>query len=97
MDAVSGNEPTTADENVRYKWGFMFVTFALFLDVMGRSVVRDEAAWDLLALAILPGLFCGVPARQNTSSGYRVRMVVLVVCLAGIIGAVTAYIIAYLR
>ena len=59
--------------------------YALLVDVMYRSLARNEAAWDLMALVIGGGLFCGVyQARQKILGHGWVMKVVLVACLAGV-------------
>jgi hypothetical protein len=60
-----------AVENASYKWACIFVTYALFFDVAYRAAVRNEAAWDLMALAIMSGVVCTIyQARQKTVSGW---------------------------
>jgi hypothetical protein len=86
---VQRDERTVAVENASYKWACIFTTYALFIEVMYRGAVRHEAAWDLLALAIAPGVICTIyQARHKTVSGW---MAVLMVCSAV---AVAAYIAA---
>ncbi len=76
-----------AVENTSYKWACIFVIFALLIDVMYRGLVRDEAAWDLMALACVPGVICTVyQARQKTLSRRWVMEGMLVACLAAAIG-----------
>ena len=53
---VGRDERTVAVENASFKWAYIFVAFALLIDGAYRGAVRHEAAWDLLALAILPGI-----------------------------------------
>lgn len=82
------DERTVAVENASYKWACTFLTFALFIDVMYRAVVRNEAAWDLLALVIVGAA---------TSTVYQVchktlppLKTAIIACVAGIIAAVIA-------
>lgn len=64
--SVLRDERTVAVENANYRWAFSFIVFALLMDVMCRAVVLHEAAWDLMALAIVPGIACGMyQARQK--------------------------------
>lgn len=89
--AVERDERTVAVENASYRWAYGALTYALLVDVMFRSLVRHEAAWDLMALAIGGGIFCGVyQARQKILGHGWVMKAVLVACLAGVIAAVVA-------
>jgi len=86
---VQRDERTVAVENASYRWACTFVTFALLIDVIYRGAVHNEAAWDLMALASVPGIICTIyQARHKTVSGW---LAVLMVCSAV---AVAAYIAA---
>ena len=90
---VRRDERTVAVENASYKWACTFLTFALFIDVMYRAVVRNEAAWDLMALAILPGIASLVyKARRKTLPkgwGWKLMLFVFVaVVIAAVIAAI---------
>jgi hypothetical protein len=52
---VERDERTIAVENAGYRWSYLVLSFGLLLLVMYRSLVRHEAAWDLLGLVILGG------------------------------------------
>lgn len=52
---VVRDERSVAVENASYKWSCIFLTYALLLDGMYRGLVRQEAAWDLMAMVILSG------------------------------------------
>ena len=89
--SVERDERTVAVENASYKWAFNFVTFALLIDVVYRGAVRNEDAWDLMALAIVPSLACTMyQARQKILGQGWVWKVVLIACLAGVISFVIA-------
>jgi len=87
--SVQRDERTVAVENASYKWACIFVTYALLIDGVYRGVVRNEAAWDLLALAIVPGIVCTIyQARQKTVAGWiAVFMVCCAVACAAFIAA----------
>jgi len=88
---VKRDERTVAVENASYKWACIFITFALLIDVMYRGAVRNEAAWDLMALVIVPGVVCTMyQARQKILGQGWVWKVVLIACLAGVISFVIA-------
>jgi hypothetical protein len=89
------DERTVAVENASYKWAYTFVTIALFIDVMCRAVVFHEAAWDLMALAIVPAIACTIyQARQRIWGQGRVWKLVFIGLLAGVIGFIVAAIAA---
>jgi hypothetical protein len=93
--AVERDERTVAVENASYRWAYLLLTYALLLDVMVHSLVRHEAAWDLFALVIGGGVFCGVyQARQKVLAHGWVLKAALVACLAGVLGAVLAAVLA---
>jgi hypothetical protein len=95
---VKVDERTVAVENASYRWAYGFVILALFVDVMYRSAFRDEAAWDLMALAILPGLFCAFyQARQGTLGDSWVRTAILATCLGAVLGLVAGFMLAFLQ
>lgn len=74
------DERTVAVENASYKWACSFTCYALLIDMMYRAAVLNEAAWDLMALAVVPGIICTVyQARHKTVS---VWAAVLMVCSA---------------
>lgn len=53
---VKKDERTTFIENLSYKFGYNFITFALFFDVIYRSLRFNEAPWDLLVIIIISAL-----------------------------------------
>jgi hypothetical protein len=55
LSGVVRDERTVAVEQASYRFAYVFITFALLLDVMFRGLVRGEAAWDLLAIVIVGG------------------------------------------
>jgi hypothetical protein len=88
---VERDERTVAVENASYRWAYGLLTYALLVDVMCRSLIRHEAAWDLMALVIVGGAFCGAyQARQRILARGWMTKAVLVACVAGVIAAVLA-------
>jgi hypothetical protein len=66
--SVERDERRVAVENASYKWAYTFIIFALLIDVMYRGAVRDEAAWDLMALIGVGGIVSMMyQARQKTA------------------------------
>ena len=53
--SIERDERTTSVENAGYRWSYLVLSFGLLLIVSYRSLVRHEAAGDLLALVILGG------------------------------------------
>ena len=85
---VVQDQRTVAVENASFRWALNFVTFALLIDGVCRGLFRNEAAWDLLALAIVPGIICTIyQARQKTVSGW---VAVFMVCCAVVVAAFIA-------
>jgi hypothetical protein len=88
---VLRDERTVAVENASYRWAYSLLTYALLVDVMWRSLVRHEAAWDLMALVIAGGIFAGAyQFRQKILAQGWVMKVVLVCCVAAVIAALVA-------
>ena len=49
--SIEKDERTIFIENASYKLGYNFISFALLLDVVYRSLRFNESSWDLLALS----------------------------------------------
>lgn len=91
LQAVDWDERTVAVENASYRWAYSLISFALLVDVLYRSLVYHEAAWDVMALVIVGGAVCTVyQARQKVLTHRWVMKVVLVACVAGVLAAVLA-------
>ena len=92
QQVVERDERTLAVENSGYRWAYGLLTFALLIDVMYRSVARQEGAWDLMALVIGGGVFCSIhQARQKVLARGWVIKVVLVCCVVAVGAAVLAF------
>jgi len=90
-EIVERDERTVAVENASYRWAYLLLTYTLLVDVMYRSLVHHEAAWDLMALVIVGGVVCTLyQARLKILAHGWVMKVVLVACIAGVIAAVLA-------
>jgi hypothetical protein len=88
-ECVERDERTVAVENAGYRWAYLLLTYALLVDVAYRSLVRREAAWDLMALVIAGGVVCTIyQARYKILSRGWVGKVVLAVLVAAVIAAV---------
>jgi hypothetical protein len=88
---VERDERTLAVENASYRWAYLLVTYALLVDMMYRSLVRQEAAWDLMALVVGGGIVCTVyQARQQILARGWVMKVVLAACVSGVVAFIVA-------
>lgn len=89
---IERDERTLAVENSGYGWAYGLLTYALLIDVLYRSVVRQEAAWDLMALVIGGGFFCTIyQARHKVLVRRWFLKAVLVACVAAVIAAIVAW------
>lgn len=88
---VQRDERTVAVENASYRWAFILLTYALLVDVIYRGAVRQEAAWDLLAMVIVVGLVCTFyQARQKIMPQGWVMKALLIAGIGGLVAAVAA-------
>jgi len=88
---VQRDERTVAVENAGYRWAYGVVTFALLIDVVIRAMVRDEAAWDLMAMVVVGGIVCMIyQARKNALPHGWVMLVLLVMCVTALIALLGA-------
>ena len=87
--SVESDERTVAVENASYRLAYALLSFALLIDVAYRGIVRDEAAWDLLALVIVAGGICTIhQIRQKIWTRRWATDAALVVLLSAVIGAI---------
>ena len=94
MTGITGvvrDERTAAVEDASYRFAYMFISFALLLDVMYRGWVRQEASWDLLALVIVGGAVSGVYQwRRKILTGHSLKLAVVIFGVAAIVAALVA-------
>lgn len=92
--SVIRDERTVTVENSSYRWAYMLLSFGLLAIVAYRGFVRQESSWDLLALVVLSGfvttLYQGVHKILS-------RRGVLVAITTGLVAAVIAVALAFLR
>ena len=87
--AVERDERTVAVENASYRWAYLVLSYALLVDVIYRSLVRHEAAWDVMALVLVGGAVCtAYQARQKILGHGWVMKAVLAACVAGVLAAI---------
>ena len=93
--SVKVDERTVAVMLAANTWGLCFISFALLIDIMYRSVVYHEQPWDLFALLILSGGISIVYRARHDALGHLFgwKMVVLL-ALTALVAAVVAFILA---
>src|SRR5689334_10408851 len=77
-------------------WGLNFVLFALLADIMYRSLVFGEAAWDLFALIIVAGIINFAYAAKHRVWALN-RKSVFVVLMSGVVAAIIAAVVARIK
>ena len=89
---VQRDERTVAVANVGYRYAYAFVTFALLADAAWRAVMRQEAAWDLMALVIVGGAICAAyQARQKALPRGWVGAAVLIAAVGAVVGILVVW------
>jgi hypothetical protein len=93
--SVQADERTLAVVNATSTWVLAFTLFALLIDAFCRSVFFHEAAWDLLALASVPGLIGVIYEARQRIWGRRIWKMRLIVAFAtAVVAAVVAAVLA---
>jgi hypothetical protein len=94
MTGMSGdvrNERTVVVEDASYRLAYLFIAFALLLDVMYRSLVLREASWELLAIIILGGAISTLyQGWHKVLTRHSAKLAVFTAGIAGIIAALIA-------
>jgi len=91
---VERDERTQYVENASYRWGYMFLTFALLVLTAYRGLVLDQAGWDLLGLVIVSGaVVTGYQARERIVG----RRSIMTGLLAAVVAAGIAVVLVLLR
>ena len=73
------------------RWKTDEVASALLLDVMYRSLVRQEACWDLLAIVVLAGAVSTVYQwRHKVLTGHSFKLAAVTMGVAGVVAVVIA-------
>jgi hypothetical protein len=88
---VVRDERTDAVENASYRLAYLFIAFALLLDVAYRSLMRRESPWELLAIVIVGGAISAAhQGRHKVLTGHSFKVFALTFAAAGIVAAVVA-------
>jgi len=94
FQVVDRDERTTAVENAGHVWAYNFLAIALLIDVAVRSLLRGEAAWDLMLLVVVGGGI--VTYRQSREEalprGWVARTALAAAAMA-VVSAVIAFIV----
>lgn len=91
--SVEKDERTTFIENASYKIGYNFISFALLLDVVYRSLVYKEAPWDLLGLVIIGGLIMTLYQLKHKILGkYLIKISIVTIVTSFIMAFILAFI-----
>lgn len=93
---VEKDERTTFIENLSYKFGYLFIAFALLLDVAYRSLILNEASWDLLGIIIISGFVMSIyQYRQKILGKTWLKTIVLTMGIALVFAVILALIIKF--
>lgn len=90
--SVERDERSSAVENASYRWGYLFVSFAILLSVAYRAFVRKQPSWDLLAIVVLGGVVTTAYQRNQRILGLRwARLTLLAMALALVFAVVLVF------
>jgi uncharacterized membrane protein YeaQ/YmgE (transglycosylase-associated protein family) len=90
VSSVVRDERTVVVEHVNYRFALGFMTFALLLDVIYRSLVRQEACWDLLAIVIVGGVGSILYEWKKTLTGRSFKLLAIFLVVTGVVAALIA-------
>jgi uncharacterized membrane protein YfcA len=91
LGSVLRDERTVVVEDASYRFAYGFIAFALLLDVMYRSLVKQEAPWDLLAFVVLGGVVSTLYQwKHKTLTGRSFRLLAVVMVVSGVVAALVA-------
>lgn len=88
MSGAIRDERAKVVEDTSYRLAYLFIAFALLLDVMYRSFMRHEAPWELLAIIIIAGAISTVyQGSQRTLTRHSARLFLVTLFTAGVVAA----------
>ena len=90
VSSVVRDERTVVVEDASYRFAYGFIAFALLLDVMYRSLVKQEAPWDLLAIVIFGGVGSILYEWKKTLTGRSFKLLAVLMVLTGVVAALIA-------
>jgi hypothetical protein len=88
---VVRDERTVAVENASCRLAYNFLTYAVLLDVVVRSLVWREAPWELMAI-VMGGAAIGIvyQGAHGVLTRNSVKVAVLAFLAAGVVGFLAA-------
>lgn len=90
---VEKDERTTFIENISYKFGYIFITFALLLDTAYRSFKFNEAPWDMLAIIIISGVIMSIyQYKQKILGKTWLKIFIFTIIIAFIIAIIMVFV-----
>lgn len=90
---VKKDERTTFIENISYKFGYIFITFALLLDTAYRSFKFNEAPWDMLAIIIISGVIMSIyQYKQKILGKTWLKIFIFTIIIAFIIAIIMVFV-----
>lgn len=92
QQCVKTDERTVTVLYAANTWSLNFIIFALLIDMMYRSVVLDETAWDLFALFGVSGVIQSVYLARHKALGqlFGWKVAIILAVLAFVVGIVAA-------
>ena len=88
--SVVRDERTVVVEHASYRLAYGFIIFALLLDVIYRSLVRQESPWDLLVIVIVGGVGGILCEWRKTLTGRSFKLLAVLMVLTGVVAALVA-------
>lgn len=91
--SVDRDERTEVVEKAGLVWAYNFLLFALLIDVMYRTWVLRESAWDLLALVVASGAVSWLYLMRHKALSHELKKVVLFAAAIGAVAAVVGIVV----
>ena len=88
---VERDERTITVEKASYSIAYIFMGFALLLDVTYRSFILKQASFDLLAIVVISGLIAtAYQALYKILNKSLIRIIILAVSISLFVGVMIA-------
>lgn len=88
-DTLDRDERTIAIENASYRWGYLFISFAVLVSVAYRAFALKQTSWDLLAIVVIGGLVTTAYQRnQRILTSRWARRTLFATALAAVVAVV---------
>lgn len=80
---IERDERTVVVEKASYSLAYIFMGFALLLDIAYRSFVKGESSFDLLAIIVLSGFISTVyQAKHKILNQGWVKLIILAISIS---------------